>query len=508
MMNNFDFRPAMIFQDNMVLQRDKPVFIWGEGPENCVVTAEIQNRKEQVLIKNGKWVIKLPPLRTSVRETMELSCEGRCFILENICIGEVWVAGGQSNMEFFIRYDEERNTVLESGINDNIRFFDYPEVSYPSQINEYDYSRYGLWRICDSANLEYFSAVGYYFASKLEQDLGVPVGIIGCNWGGTPACAWMSTKYLESNEGRVWLEDYNNALEGLDIDAYKDEFVRNTANIRNDLFSDTIAEKMMFGMSPAEQAEFMQSTAYSADEPPAGPWSQNRPGGLYETMLSKVAPFSTRGIIWYQGESDDKHPDVYDTVLSSLIRSWRALWNEELPFLFVQLAPFRKWLHCLGETYPVIRERQERVSKTVPGTWMASIMDSGMEFDIHPKKKRPVGERLALLAEGRVYSMDILCESPGFTGASISNGEIILSFNNTGDGLRIKGEGLDSLVVYLDAESIKGYGITMHRNEIIITDPRIAPGRDIAVAYAYSDYCRVNLYNSAGLPVKPFRYGF
>ena len=507
MINETVFKPAMIFQDNMVLQRNKPLPVWGTGPNEAMVSVEIQGRKEQTIIENGLWRVEISPLHTSGQETMTLRCGGSNIVLENICIGEVWIAGGQSNMEYFIRYDQECDRVLKSGTNVNIRFFDYPEVSYPGQIHEHDYSRYGLWRTCDSDNLEYFSAVGYYFARKLEEDIDVPVGIVGCNWGGTPACAWMSPEYLQSNEGRVWLEDYEKATEGLDPDVYKNNFKKDSGNIRNDLFSDSIGERMMFGMSPAEQDDFMKSPEYSADEPVAGPWDPNRPGGLYESMLSEVAPFSTRGIIWYQGESDNRHPDIYDTVLSSMIRCWRDLWNEQLPFLFVQLAPFRKWLHCLGTEYPVLREMQERVSKTIPGTWMASIMDSGMEFDIHPKDKKPVGERLALLAEGRVYSMDILCESPGFTAAALNEGELVLSFDNAGEGLHMEGDFPSSLAVYLGPNPVEDFGVRIEGNELVITNDRIKPGSMISVEYAYCDYCRVNIFNSAGLPVKPFRYG-
>lgn len=129
------------------------------------------------------------------------------------------------------------------------------------------------------------------------------------------------------------------------------------------------------------------------DAPPLmnyGPKSEQNPGALYHHMLKGVAPFSVRGVIWYQGESDDRHPEVYATVFSQMIRCWRDLWGEELPFLFVQLAPFEKWLFTSGREYPLLRQQQELVSKTVPGVWMTTSGDAGMQWDIHPKEKKPI----------------------------------------------------------------------------------------------------------------------
>ena len=144
---------------------------------------------------------------------------------------------------------------------------------------------------------------------------------------------------------------------------------------------------------------------------------QNRPGGLYETMLKKVAPYTARGVIWYQGESDEFHPAEYGFVFGNMIKGWRALWNEELPFLFSQLAPFEAWLSGTGVAYPELRYQQDQVTKNVPQTYMASIGDAGMQYDIHPKHKRPVGERMAELALGHVYKQPELCKVPGLFDA-------------------------------------------------------------------------------------------
>jgi len=500
-----EFQTALIFQDGMVLQRDKNIYIWGSGPEGSSVTALIQGHSSTGVILHGKWMIQVPPLTVSESEVLTVRCGSREIILKDIAVGEVWIAGGQSNMEFFVRYDVEAKTILARDENRNIRFFDFPEIAYPEQIKERDYSRYGVWRVCNADQLEYFSAVGYHFADHLYRDLNVPIGIVGCNWGGTPACAWMAPEYLEDNNGKVWLEEFTQALTGLDTELYLERYRSDPGNYRNDIFSDARGESLMFGMSREDQIAFMNSPGFS-DDSYTGPYDKCRPGGLYESMVLEVAPYSARGFLWYQGESDDKHPEIYRTLLSSLIRCWRDTWKEELPFLFVQLAPFKEWLHCTGAAYPVLREEQKWVSQNVPDTWMACIMDAGEEWDIHPRNKKPVGERLALLAEGKVYGRNILCESPAFQDYELEPGKLTLSFSHAGEGLTIGGEinHIPALELWIKGRGMHDFEVHAAGSSIVLMHEDLMPGRFMEVRFAWQDYCRVNLCNSAGLPAIPF----
>ncbi len=489
----------------MILQRDRELQIWGQGPEGVEVVAEIQGKTGRTEVKESRWFLTIPPLTASMDETLSLRCGEDIIVLENICVGEVWLAGGQSNMEFFIRYDENRDKVLKDGCDPFIRFFDQPEISYAGQELDADYSKYGLWRTADRESLEYFSAAGYYFAARLREELNVPVGIVGCNWGGTQACNWMDPKYLEGNEGRIWLDEYKSSVEGLDEEKWIAGFKADPGNYRNDLFADKRSERLSFGMSDSEMEEFMAAPDYAEPVPNPGPLDPKRPGGLFDTMLLPLSPFKVRGFLWYQGESDNSHADIYDTVLSSLIRCWRDVWGEELPFLLVQLAPFRKWLHCDGGDYPLLRDQQERVASTVPRVWMASIMDSGMEKDIHPKRKKPVGERLALLALGKVYGREILCESPAFREAVLDGEGIVLSFDNARGGLILQGERLSAVDVCLDGRRVEDPEIKISGESVKIGLPELKRDSTVSVDFAWKDYCVVNLYNQAGLPARPFR---
>ncbi len=497
-------KPAMIFSDNMILQMGKPIRVWGTCEEGGQVTVRLLGTETTTESFKGQWSVSLPPMEACESTEMEILSDRERLTISNVAIGEVWIAGGQSNMEFQLRYDAERKSAKE---NPHIRMFDYPEVSYEGQLLEHDYSDFGFWRECTEENLDYFTAAGYYFAMQLEETYHVPVGIVGCNWGGTPACAWMNPEYLKGTEGEVWLREYEEQVQNLDVEKYEKEFAENPENYRGKPFANPFQEKMMYGMSEEEFAAMIQSffTEGTEVKPPViGPRSEKRPGGLYETMLKKTAPYTARGVLWYQGENDEAHADVYDVVLERLIDCWRELWGERLPFLIVQLAPFEYWTEEGRMIFPTIREKQELVSRHVPDVWMASIMDVGMKKDIHPKQKRPVGERLALLAEGHVYGEDILCDAPECTGMTAEDAKVVLTFANAGDGLRVTGNVLQAMELLADGKPVAQFTFTVCQDRLEIRAEEIKKDAEIEIRFARQDYCEVNLFNSIGLPAKPF----
>ena len=232
-----------------------------------------------------------------------------------------------------MRHDRDMKEEAPGCENSAIRFFDYPEVSYPEQIDEAPYDKaYAFWRRCNPENLEYFSAVAYYFAKELQRSQGVPVGIVGCNWGGTAACSWMDEAHIQAGGGQAYLDEYAQAVEGLDLEAYDKQFRENPRNFRTDILADPFNDLMMFGTKPEEMGEKLKELGI---EPPKGPMvpvmgpkNEHCPGALYRAMLSQVAPYGLRGVIYYQGESDgDAHPDCYRTLFPALIQNWRDLWG-------------------------------------------------------------------------------------------------------------------------------------------------------------------------------------
>jgi len=500
-------RTAMIFQNKMILQRGKDIYVWGTGDFGKEISIEIQGVKSSTVIdENGRWIMSLPPLQASEVEKMEIISQEERIVYDEVAIGEVWLAGGQSNMEFYMKYDKEFEMQRENCENTRIRFFDYPEVSYEGQLEDADYSRFGIWRECNKENLPYYSAVGYYFSKQLEEKLKVPIGIVGCNWGGVTACSWMNVKYLQENEGKTWLDDYDNAVRNIDLEEYNMKYMNDPMNFNTNPLEDKMSDLIMFGMPPKELDKIFK--AFVAENgkgfmPEIGPKYMSRPGGLYEVMLKKLAPYAIKGFIWYQGESDQEKAEIYGTVFSSLIRCWRDLWKEELPFLFVQLAPFRQWLMANGSRFPELRAQQDGVLEHVSKTGMAVITDSGMEWDIHPKFKRPVGERLALLARGMVYGEDILFEAPKLVSGELENGKLILEFAYAEGGLILKGLNVNALKIIQDDENITEYVCTVSDRKVILESNMFKLGKSIEVSIACTDYYEVNLYNKAGIPARP-----
>lgn len=495
-------KTAMIFTDKMVLQRGKKIPVWGSieaGEEVCVYF-------DGVCVtgcgnKNGAWMVELPSHEAGTGFEMKITSKAEEIVYTDVCVGDVWLAGGQSNMEYLLGFEKHFDEVLLQEKNLEIRFFDYPEVCYEGQMDDFDYKYEGFWRACTKEDLGYFSAVGFYFAESIQKATGIPIGIVGCNWGGTTACAWMDPERLMGTEGEFWIHDFEEAQKGLDVEEYKKNFVKNPANDRtNELWNPERIQVVKIGLSREEQLEVMKQEE-NGFQVVIGPYYERRPGGLYETMLKKVWPYAICGAIWYQGESDsDKYPEAYTTVFSRMIENWRDLWGEEFPFLFVQLAPFGNWLMCDGLRYPIIRACQEKVSKTVKNTWMASIGDVGMKWDIHPKDKKTVGNRLALLARGHVYGEEILCDAPELVSAKKEGEDVILTFAFS-DGLHMKGEKLSAM-----------YGMKTGGEICELTDAEIVDGRLIVhncrevieLQFASCDYYVVNIYNAAEIPVKPF----
>ena len=526
-------KTALMFQDHMILQREKPVTVWGTAAPGAEVLVTVQGQSTRVQAgEDGRWTAKVGPLRASFHETMQISAGEESLTLRDVQVGDVFLAAGQSNMEFHMRYDADLEEERLRCTDDRLRFFDYPEVSYPGQIDEADYGKnFGFWRKANPKQIEWFSAVGYYFAKEIRKRYDVPVGILGCNWGGTPACAWMREEKIREGGGEAWLEDYRKALDKIDLAAYEKNFAKRNGswgNWRLDPFADPVNEILMKGKTASvfvkKVLDLLLSLAASQSDdgsapvdPMMGPKYERRPSGLYESMLSEVAPYGIRGILYYQGESDgDGHPEVYQTLFPALISGFRELWGEELPFLFVQLAPFGHWLSCEGTPYTKIRAAQQNTAETVPGTGMAVISDVGMELDIHPKKKQPVGYRLALQAERVIYGEDVLCEAPTLRAVDAEPGRLHLRFENAGTGLYLAAQTPDG--VKTDPHRLGGLAITIdgepvdiepvrafaRGDTVTITGPDLRPG-EICVELGCTGWYRINLYNSAGLPARPAR---
>ena len=394
-----------IFKDHMVLQRGTAVSIWGRSDPYQKVTVRYQGQQESAISnKEGKWQVALAPLHVDYGSNMLIMTKNVSHLLKDVAVGDVWFAGGQSNMEFQMRFEDhyEREKRIE---NTNIRFFDFPEITYAEQLKEKDYfSKNGFWRIDNKNNLAYFSAVAYYFAKQVERNIGIPIGIIGCNFGGTSILSWMSKRAILAGNGQKYLNKYQEEIRGLDIKKYFSNFKAESSNYRNDLFADETSNYLLAGKS-IEEIKLLYRQKNSSMPPwptkEMGPANENAPTVLYHSMIKPLINYKLKGFLWYQGENDSPQMpnEEYRDLFIALIEEYRKLWkNKKSPFYFVQLAPFKEWFN-LKWNFTNIRRQQQEVEDLVPNTGMAVITDCGMKDDIHPKNKELVGQRLANLAE-------------------------------------------------------------------------------------------------------------
>lgn len=479
----------------MVLQRRKPICVWGSAAKDGLVTVQLADARAIALVENGTWKAFLPPMEAGAGYTLRVSAGQDEITIEDVAIGEVWLAGGQSNMEYLLKHDAEASTAVLTR-QPEIRCFEVPKISYADQEHDRDYSKVGLWRKTLGDESLYFTAVGFYFAQKLYQELSVPVGIINCTWGGTSASAFTAKEYL-TGRLQFFLDEAQKAQAKLDPATELDQFRQMQQMIDNMPFDNS-----MENLAPIQPDPGMMQAMENMNMLHLSQYSPFRPCGLYETMLQTIIPYTVSGVIWYQGESDEPFKELYEELMQAMIACWREQWHDTLPFLMVQLASFEQMMEELD--FVPIRAIQENLTKIVDKVWFACAMDVGMRYDIHPKHKKPVGERLALQALSKVYGRTILADSPTMEGYSREGSTLTIRFSNSGSGLVCRGETPQTVAVSIAGKIVEHTSIAVRDNVMIITVPELATNVPVTVAFCQMPYCEDNVYNSAGLPMLPF----
>ena len=475
--SNADVKLPNVLNSNMVLQRDMPVPIWGWADKGEKVTVSFAGQKKSATVgKNGEWMVKLDKLKASAKPAT-LTVKGNNEIkLENILVGEVWICSGQSNMEWRVSQCANPKEEIAKSNHPHIRLFNVPgHTTHPLPQRKGN----GEWQECSSKSSAGFSATGYYFGRRLHQTLGVPVGLIGSNWGGTRIEPWTT------------------------LDGFK---------------------------SVPELSELAKKVeAYTKDTKVGG----GTPSAIYNSMVHPLTPFAMRGAIWYQGESNGGEGITYYQKKHALVKGWRkAFQNPNLGFYWVQLCNFRKPNVMEvkdpkkedsrpggGDGWAKIREAQTQ-ALDLSHTGMAVIIDLADAHnpnDIHPKNKQDVGGRLAQWALHQSYGIkDLVPSGPLYESHQIKGGEVHLSFKNVGRGLMIGSK--DGLNPTQDVKngklkhfSIAGEDKKWHWAEARIEgDKVILSSKDVkkpvAARYAFTmNPADANLYNIDGLPAGPFR---
>ena len=504
-------QPAMVFSSHMVLQRQQPIPVWGKAAQGDTVYITFAGEQAVATVNGGSWQTTLSPREAATGLTMTISTEltAEQITFTDICVGEVWLAGGQSNMQFELRYDEEAPQVLPAADDPWLRFFDYPEVTMPGQVEFGRTEEYGFWRHTTPADARYFSAAAYYFACKIRKALDVPVGILGCNYGGTAANAWTAREDLEAVPE---LKEILDAFEagGRTMDWAADERMQMRRAQADPRVKRRMDDEILMGRFDGMMALFAsmaEGDGGTAMPSEFSPKAANSPTTLYNYMLKPCAPYGIRGVIWYQGETDNRPYAVhYDKSLKAMRKSWNRLWKRELPIYQVMLAPFEHWGPLPNlDTYPirVIRDLQLKLAREEPGFYCANIMDSGAIDNIHPRRKRPVGERLALLARRYTYGEDILADSPSLEEITWTPGRAVATFANAGGCLRLKGERVQALELLVNGAPA-AWVARLEGEALVVESPALREGCAAELRFAQENYCVVNVFGASGLPLFPF----
>lgn len=499
-------KTAAVFSNHMVLQCDKPLPVWGYASPGSEVTAELGGETVTTTAgRDGAYLLRFRPKKAGRGYSLVIRSGEESLQYTDISVGEVYLAGGQSNMELTLAESLAGEKAVAGSRNDDIRFYMVPKCAVNGPELEAMEAE-ASWKVCGPDTSAVMSAVAYYFAHHIRAARNVPVGIICCAWGGTSISCWMSREQLKRTAaGARYIENYDLLIGDKtdeQYDAEMEEYQRDW-----EAWNARVTERRR--IDPDVTWEILNEECGLCPWPqPAGRKSPFRPAGLYESMTKRVCPYALRGFLYYQGEEDEARYADYDAMMISLISEWREAWGDSgLPFLFVQLPMYTskaEWVDGIDSRHwAMMRDQQMKTARYVKHTGLAVLTDCG-EFDnIHPLDKETVGTRLALQARRKVYGEDVCADAPVAGAVEFRNGEAEVHFRHTGGFLKSAGEKLCGFeLAGADGRFYPAEGRTETDTVLLsaaeVPDPRY-------VRYAWHNYCRANLFGASGLPAAPFR---
>jgi len=450
-------RLATVFSDHMVLQRDQAVPIWGHAAPDALVRLQLSGKTyEATAAADGRWQISADPLSAGGPLEMTVESAGERLHLTDILVGDVWIASGQSNMQWAVNSSDNGPEEVAAANWPNIRLI---KVACESSSTPQTEFKTKGWQVCQPATVKNFSAVAYYFGRELHERLDVPIGLVGASFGGTAIEAWISRESFESTP----------------------LFAKEAAKAKQPLPTEVILSRPFAS-------------------------GRNHPAGLYQSMIHPLIPYGIRGVIWYQGETNagryknNPQPEHYGELLKLMIADWRGLWGRgDFPFLIVQLAGFEPG----GDAWVRLCEAQLKVAQKVPHTALTATSDLGDRTDIHPTNKRDVGKRLALAARAIAYGEKIEYSGPHYRDLTLLNSQALLRFDHVGGGLTVHGDTLSGFTIagadqkFVPAQAaIEGDRVKVWSDEV---------RQPTAVRYNWTSFPDGNLYNAEGLPAVQFR---
>jgi sialate O-acetylesterase len=486
-----------IFNDNMVLQQEQPIPVWGWATPREKVTVSFAGQSHTVTAnQQGQWQAILTPVPWSAQpRSLWVRTKTDTIEFDNVLIGEVWLCSGQSNMDMSVGKVKEypwRLGVLN--FEEEIAGARYPHirlftVERKSDITTPQTNCQGVWKECGPETVGEFSAVAYFYGRALHQHLGIPIGLIQSAYGGTRVEAWTSREKLQASpHGRSALQEWKQKAErwkeGVPQQRYQQKLAewQDTAEQAKQA-GNPIPAKPVLGSDPRTDRNYSTS--------------------LFNAMIHPLIPYALRGAIWYQGESNAHRAEDYKVLFPALIRDWRERWGMgDFPFYYVQLAGYDRKPPQNPIDWPPLRQAQLE-TLALPHTGMAVAIDIGDADDIHPRNKQDVGKRLAWLALNKTYAQPVVCSGPVVTSANLEDGKVRLTFDEIHGGLLFKNELYSSFsIAGPDLQFVSALA-RLENDTILVWSDEIA--NPAAVRYLWENYpTRLLLYNHAGLPASPF----
>lgn len=473
-----------VFTDHMVLQREKAAPVWGKAEPGEEVVVEFAGQKKSTKAgADGRWMVKLDPMPANAEPQV---LKAGNVSVQDVLVGEVWLASGQSNMEWEMQMKPDSQADLPGAMHPNLRLLEVPKVTALTPQEDVETK----WNRSAPDTAASFSAVGYYFGLRLQEELKVPVGIILSAWGGTRIEPWTSLEGFDAvPELKELVAEVRAKLPG--SEAYRTAHEQHLAAVAQweQAARDALAKKQAVPALPPQ---------------PAGlPLDHTSPSLIYNAMIHPLVPFAIRGTIWYQGESNHVEGFAYTDKTKALLASWRSDFQQpNLPFFFVQIAPWQYGEEAL-EILPQFWQAQRKCLE-IPGTGMAVISDIGEAADIHPAHKKEVARRLALWALSKTYGRrDIDPNGPLYASHAIEGASIRVKFDHATGGLASRDAkplthfeiaGRDGLFQPAEAR-IDGGSVVL--TSATVPQPRRA-------RFAWSKLAIPNLMNKDGLPATAF----
>ncbi|WP_183567298.1 GDSL-type esterase/lipase family protein [Mucilaginibacter sp. SP1R1] len=460
-----------VFTDNMVLQRDRAVLVYGRANAGDVV--KVQFKSESIQSKTdrcGRWNVVFAASKAGGPFQIKVTTKDSAIVIKNVLIGDVWLCAGQSNMYFPLnRSAGGSKAIVSAAENKNLHLYklnlqaetdpvvwDSVSLAKANRLTFFS----GSWKQSNAQSAADFSAVAYYFGRQITKDEGVPIGLIEVAVGGSPTESWIDRYTMEHDDKLV------DMLANWQKSDFEMQFCRDRAaiNLKN-------------------ATHVKQRHTYE-------------PCYNYEAAVEPLTHFPVKGVVWYQGESNTHNVELYEHLFKTLVSSWRQKWGYELPFYYVQLSSIDR------PPWPAFRDAQRKLQKQIPNTAMAVSFDLGDSLNVHPTRKKEIGNRLALLAERYTYKKQIKADGPAPTVAKQEGNQIVIRFSFA---VQLKTKDHEPLIGF-ELINDKGQHLVctgkLKKNQVLLTAPQ---GEKIkAIYYATQPFTRANLINEAGLPASTF----